>query len=132
MVDELSDRKNAECTISACTDRNTITPIAINILPEPIFIEQSQAYQIKHQLVRDAPADKTAHQMYLCMQQKKATQGIGMPRSRCISHQAPNVSPAEKVADPKNPSAATQTTDMATDSPFGAQSPVFEGGGQTG
>ena len=121
MVDELSDRKNAECTISACTDRNTITPIAINILPEPIFNEQSQP----HQLVRDAPADKTA-------QQKKATQGIGMPRSRCIWHQAPNVSPAEKVADPKNPNAATQTTDMATDSPFGAQSPVFEGGGQTG
>ena len=128
MVDELSDRKNAECTISACTNRNTITPSAINILPEPIFNEQSQPPQ----LVRDAPADKTAHQMYLCMQQKKATQGIGMPRSRCISHQAPNVSPAEKVADPKNPSAATQTTDMATDSPFGAQSPVFEGGGQTG
>ena len=58
MVDLLSDRKNAECTISACTDRNTITPSAINILPEPIFIEQSQPYEFKHQLVRDAPADK--------------------------------------------------------------------------
>ena len=67
MVDELSDRKNAECTISACTDRNTITPSAINILPEPIFNEQSQP----HQLVRDAPADKTAHQMYLCSRKRQ-------------------------------------------------------------
>ena len=71
MVDELSDRKNAECTISACTDRNTITPSAINILPEPIFIEQSQPYEFKHQLVRDAPADKTAHQMYLCSRKRQ-------------------------------------------------------------
>ena len=41
---------------------------------------------------------------------------------------APNGS--EKVANPKNPRAGTQTADMATDSPFGAQSPVFESGRQ--